>query len=152
MKSDEPLSALLNNLPFSTTQIETPVVDTVEQWNIINTTGDTHPIHLHLVQFQVLSRQKFRVESYLGRIMSISVTSLPDHTPSLPRTPFASARRSHQTRVSKAEGYGSGLTLGRSRVFSFPSEETQPQEFRSENRLRVIMCGTATFLSMKTTK
>jgi FtsP/CotA-like multicopper oxidase with cupredoxin domain len=64
MESDEPLSALLNNLPFSTTQIETPVVDTVEQWNIINTTGDTHPIHLHLVQFQVLSRQRFRVEAY----------------------------------------------------------------------------------------
>ena len=40
-------------------------MDTVEQWNIINTTGDTHPIHLHLVQFQVLSRQKFRVEEYL---------------------------------------------------------------------------------------
>ena len=65
MESGEPLMALLNNLPFGTTQIETPLVDTVEQWNIINTTGDTHPIHLHLVQFQILSRQKFKVEAYL---------------------------------------------------------------------------------------
>ena len=56
--------ALLNNLPWHTSQIEMPVVDTVEQWNIINTTGDTHPIHLHLVQFQILSRQKFRVNAF----------------------------------------------------------------------------------------
>ena len=60
-----PLMALLNNLEFTTAQIEMPVVDTVEQWNIINTTGDTHPIHLHLVQFQLLGRQKFRSEDYL---------------------------------------------------------------------------------------
>ena len=65
MEREEPLMALLNNLPWDSGVIETPVVDTVEQWNIINTTGDTHPIHLHLVQFQILSRQKFRVDSYL---------------------------------------------------------------------------------------
>lgn len=60
-----PLMALLNNLEWTTNQIEMPVVDTVEQWNIINTTGDTHPIHLHLVQFQLLGRQKFRADAYL---------------------------------------------------------------------------------------
>ena len=62
--------ALLNNLPWGTAEIETPVVDTVEQWNIINTTGDTHPIHLHLVQFQILSRQKFRVSDYTEEFYS----------------------------------------------------------------------------------
>lgn len=35
--------------------IERPAVNTVEQWNIINLTGDAHPIHLHLVQFQILN-------------------------------------------------------------------------------------------------
>jgi FtsP/CotA-like multicopper oxidase with cupredoxin domain len=60
----EPLAARINNLHFDTTDLEMPRVDTVEQWNIINTTGDTHPIHLHLVQFQLLGRQKFRTESY----------------------------------------------------------------------------------------
>lgn len=64
-KTGVPLTALLNNLIWETQQIEKPVVDTVEQWNIINTTGDTHPIHLHLVMFQVLGRQKFHVEEYL---------------------------------------------------------------------------------------
>ncbi len=64
-ETGEPVMALLNNLPWTTTDIEMPRVDTVEQWNIINTTGDTHPIHLHLVQFQVLSRQKFKVEEFM---------------------------------------------------------------------------------------
>jgi spore coat protein A, manganese oxidase len=68
-----PLKALLNNLPYGTTQIETPRVDTVEQWNIINTTGDTHPIHLHLVQFQVLNRQKFKVADF----MAVNYAGLP---------------------------------------------------------------------------
>jgi len=31
----------------------------VEEWDIINTTVDAHPMHLHLVQFQVISRQSF---------------------------------------------------------------------------------------------
>jgi spore coat protein A len=30
-----------------------------EVWQIANLTGDTHPIHLHLVNFQILSRQPF---------------------------------------------------------------------------------------------
>jgi FtsP/CotA-like multicopper oxidase with cupredoxin domain len=30
-----------------------------EEWDIINTTVDAHPMHLHLVQFQVISRQSF---------------------------------------------------------------------------------------------
>jgi FtsP/CotA-like multicopper oxidase with cupredoxin domain len=64
-ETGEPLKVLLNNLPWETGHVETPKVDTVEQWNIINTTGDTHPIHLHLVQFQILGRQRFDVEAYL---------------------------------------------------------------------------------------
>ncbi|MDH4337248.1 MAG: multicopper oxidase domain-containing protein [Candidatus Krumholzibacteria bacterium] len=35
-----------------------------EVWQIINMTADAHPIHLHLVQFQLLSRQKFNTNRY----------------------------------------------------------------------------------------
>jgi spore coat protein A len=35
-------------------------------WEIANLTGDAHPMHIHLVQFQVLSRQPFDVNTYLG--------------------------------------------------------------------------------------
>lgn len=31
----------------------------VELWNIVNLTGDTHPIHLHLVQFRIVGRLTF---------------------------------------------------------------------------------------------
>ncbi len=72
--TDAPLRALINNLPFDTDHIEMPQVNTVEQWNIINTTGDTHPIHLHLVQFQLLGRQKFNVKAF----MEANYPELPD--------------------------------------------------------------------------
>jgi spore coat protein A len=35
-----------------------------EVWQIINMTADAHPIHLHLVQFQLLNRQKFNMHRY----------------------------------------------------------------------------------------
>lgn len=44
-------------LSFDDPVTETPRVNTVEAWNLINNTVDVHPIHLHLVQFQVLDRR-----------------------------------------------------------------------------------------------
>ena len=38
---------------------ETPYNGTIEIWELYNTTPDTHPIHLHLVTFQILSRATF---------------------------------------------------------------------------------------------
>jgi spore coat protein A len=38
---------------------ELPEEGTTEVWQIINTTMDAHPIHLHLVQFQLISRQTY---------------------------------------------------------------------------------------------
>lgn len=35
-------------------------------WEIYNTTADVHPVHLHLVAFQVLSRQDFTVNDVTG--------------------------------------------------------------------------------------
>ena len=75
-----PVVLLLNNLFWAEeARIETPTVDTVEQWNIINVTADTHPIHLHLVQFQVLGRQKFDVGGYLAALNAfLPAPGLPD--------------------------------------------------------------------------
>jgi spore coat protein A len=36
----------------------------VEIWELVNLTGDVHPIHLHLVRFQVLERQAFDIDTY----------------------------------------------------------------------------------------
>jgi spore coat protein A, manganese oxidase len=45
---------------------ETPKAGSTEVWQIANLTGDTHPIHFHLVNVQVLGRQPFNAESYNG--------------------------------------------------------------------------------------
>ncbi|HEX9251043.1 MAG TPA: multicopper oxidase domain-containing protein, partial [Ignavibacteriaceae bacterium] len=38
---------------------EFPLLGSTEVWEIYNATVDAHPMHLHLVQFQILGRQKF---------------------------------------------------------------------------------------------
>jgi spore coat protein A, manganese oxidase len=43
---------------------EKPKLNTAEIWNLINISADTHPIHLHLVQFQILGRQTIDVAKY----------------------------------------------------------------------------------------
>ena len=43
---------------------EMPQEGETEVWDIINLTADAHPVHLHLVQFQLVSRQKFNVTTY----------------------------------------------------------------------------------------
>jgi len=44
---------------------ELPQVGSTEVWEIINTTADAHPIHLHLVQFQIMNRQMFQGGKYM---------------------------------------------------------------------------------------
>ncbi|HEY5973827.1 MAG TPA: multicopper oxidase domain-containing protein [Geobacteraceae bacterium] len=43
---------------------ELPQEGTTEVWEIINLTADAHPMHLHLVQFQLLNRQNFDLAKY----------------------------------------------------------------------------------------
>jgi spore coat protein A, manganese oxidase len=62
-----PVLSLLNNRPWVTDDVEKPTVDTVEVWEILNLTADTHPIHLHLVQFQLLERVAFDAAAYAMR-------------------------------------------------------------------------------------
>ena len=55
---------LLNNLRFSDPLTECPVAGSTEIWNLINFTFDTHPIHLHQVQYNVLGRARFNALAY----------------------------------------------------------------------------------------
>jgi hypothetical protein len=36
---------------------ETPALGSTEEWEVWNVTGDAHPVHLHLVHFEVIGRQ-----------------------------------------------------------------------------------------------
>ena len=48
---------------------EMPQVGATEIWEIANTTMDTHPIHLHLVQYRLLGRQAFNEDPYHERAL-----------------------------------------------------------------------------------
>ncbi len=43
---------------------ENPRVGSTEVWEIANLTEDAHPIHVHLIQFQVIGRQAFDRDNY----------------------------------------------------------------------------------------
>jgi len=45
---------------------------------VINATPDTHPVHQHLVQFQVLDRQAFDIATYVpGNPASLTLLGAP---------------------------------------------------------------------------
>lgn len=52
-----PLEVLVNNTNYMASVTELPRVGSTELWEIINLTADAHPMHTHLVQFQVLNRE-----------------------------------------------------------------------------------------------
>jgi FtsP/CotA-like multicopper oxidase with cupredoxin domain len=77
-----PLEALVNNskwmgmrmdgtmIPGSTLVLgnyltELPVEGQTEVWEIVNTTMDSHPIHLHGTQFQLINRQAFDMKAFM---------------------------------------------------------------------------------------
>jgi spore coat protein A len=68
--TDAPINLNLEDAPYLDEQTQLPDVTTkpaanaVEDWLLVNTTADTHPIHLHLVTFEVIDRRPFDVDAY----------------------------------------------------------------------------------------
>jgi len=74
-----PIEVLLNNTSFDGMILnqmspnlpadgisEAPRVGSIEMWEIVNLTGDAHPIHTHLVQFEIVNRESFDVDGTMG--------------------------------------------------------------------------------------
>jgi spore coat protein A len=55
---------LLNATYWHQPITENPMIDTIEIWTLVNMTEDAHPIHLHLVRFQVLDRRAFDLHQF----------------------------------------------------------------------------------------
>jgi spore coat protein A len=55
---------LLNGQYWHEPVTEKPALDSIEIWSFLNTTQDNHPIHLHLVRFQILDRRAFDQDQY----------------------------------------------------------------------------------------
>ncbi|HHW42221.1 MAG TPA: multicopper oxidase domain-containing protein [Desulfotomaculum sp.] len=84
-----PVALLLNGQKWAAPFSELPKVGSTEEWVIVNLTTDTHPIHLHLVQCQILNRQDFMADEY--RIKWEEINGMPplDHpTEVLPVDPY----------------------------------------------------------------
>ncbi len=65
---------------------ENPMLNDVEVWEVYNSTEDAHPIHLHMVSFQIINRESFvgtvddkaqpQHDGLIGRGGSLTVNSL----------------------------------------------------------------------------
>lgn len=65
---------LLNATRWHMPVTEKPVLGSTEIWELVNVTDDTHPIHLHMVRFQVLDRRGFEPFTY-ETAMTVRYTS-----------------------------------------------------------------------------
>ncbi len=77
-KGDNPCTGsmwTINDLMFDDVT-ESPVLGTTEIWRFVNASGITHPMHMHLVAFQVLDRQPFVLQS--GQIVTTGPAVPPD--------------------------------------------------------------------------
>ena len=84
-EQDNPIEGLINT-HWEEPVTEDPRAGSIEIWRIINTTGDAHPIHLHLVQFQILDRQPFDVDQFPDRLVFTGPRVRP------PRNEFRAAK------------------------------------------------------------
>ncbi|MGG4489909.1 multicopper oxidase family protein [Metabacillus idriensis] len=69
---------LLDNKTWDDPISEKPKLGTIEIWHLINLTADTHPIHIHLVDFQILDRRPFDTEKFKKeKVISYTGFSIP---------------------------------------------------------------------------
>ncbi len=77
-----PVKMQLNGSSWHDPVTENPALNSTEIWSFVNPTDDSHPIHLHLVKFQILDRQKFETFGYLTKqkLRFLGDRELPDAT------------------------------------------------------------------------
>jgi spore coat protein A len=75
-----PIVGRLENLMWDDPVTINPTAGSTEIWRFVNATPDTHPIHVHLVQFRILDRQPFDVDTYnaTGQINFTGPAVAPD--------------------------------------------------------------------------
>jgi spore coat protein A len=71
------LGVLINEKGYDDPVAEFPKLGSIEKWRFINTTDDAHPMHLHLVQFQIFERQGFNYGAFLQGKLQLVGRSRP---------------------------------------------------------------------------
>jgi spore coat protein A len=64
-QASKPMVMLINRKHWHEPTTDFPKLNTTEIWEFVNLTEDTHPMHLHMVRFQVLDRRLFDRTDYL---------------------------------------------------------------------------------------
>jgi FtsP/CotA-like multicopper oxidase with cupredoxin domain len=85
---------------------ENPALNTTEEWEIWNMTGDAHPIHLHLVHFEVLGRQEINFDSNADEDGFIEGTPANDGIYLVPQPTVQ-----HNSVAGEAATYGMGFKI-----------------------------------------
>ncbi len=84
-----PLEVLLDGQIWDNPISELPRVGSTEEWQVVNLTADAHPIHLHLVQFQLAKRQEVQSIKYTTDWTAINgIPPLNQPTIPLPVIPY----------------------------------------------------------------
>jgi spore coat protein A, manganese oxidase len=65
------LGVRINSKGYDDPVTEIAKLGSVEKWRFINTTDDAHPMHLHLVQFQILERQGFNPAALQNGVLQL---------------------------------------------------------------------------------
>ncbi len=78
-KQGKSLGLRINGKGYDEPIVESPKLGSIETWRFINTTDDAHPMHLHLVQFQILHRQGYKLGKFLleGKLDYVGVPRPP---------------------------------------------------------------------------
>jgi spore coat protein A len=79
----EPVAVLLDGQHFDANITEIPRVGTTEAWYFQNLSEDAHPIHIHLVEFQLEDRQLIDVDRFRTYWESLNGTTLPLNHPTV---------------------------------------------------------------------
>jgi spore coat protein A len=107
---------------------EKPKAGTVEDWAWVNMTPDTHPMHVHLVTFQVVGRTPFNVAAYQkahGTPAGVPGGISPEPYATGPMEPPAPEERGFKDTVKANPGY---FTTIRAK-FDLPDGVTEPQKY-----------------------
>ena len=119
----------LNAMDFEQSPVtETPKAGTVEDWVWVNMTGDTHPMHVHLVTFQVVGRTPYDAAAYqkkYGGPSGVPGGISPEPFATGPMEPPTPDERGFKDTVKANPGY---FTTIRAK-FDLPRGVTGPQSY-----------------------
>lgn len=107
---------------------ETPKAGTVEDWVWVNMTMDTHPMHVHLVTFQVVGRTPYDAAAYqkkYGGPAGVPGGISPEPFATGPMEPPAPDERGFKDTVKANPGY---FTTIRAK-FDLPRGVSGPQNY-----------------------